>query len=801
MAPEQMEASTVVTGAIDIYAFGLVLFEMVTGRRAFPTTNLLTGITQRLSGPPPSARFINPDIPEKWEITIQTCLRRNPSERFSSAGAVIEALEGARSSPLHSVPIRIPASSAEISVHSRPWQHKWAIAITGLVVIVSLFAVWLRLYRQKGESKVAPGALVYLTQIQNQTGIHAFDNLTELLKASLGQSTRINLLDQGRVGDTLQLMTKPPDSTIDAPTAREIAMRTGAVRIIFATLTGSAGSYKLDVDIQQPDNTPAHARNDWKESFVWKAASGQPGNAIPQEILHTIRDAADWIRAKAGESANDIARLDTPPEDVTTSNWEALQEYARAEAFVSARQQEKAVDVLENAVRIDPQFALAYGRLGDVLDSISRDADGYQAYSKALSVGFQARLTRRERDRIKGMMALDTEDEAAAEAAFRDYATYYEYDYAGWFYRAYPLMMLGRTGEAIETLKKAFSLDPDRVSAPAHLARYALLEHNTEDAWRWQAWLQSHGFSEDASFVAGQIELTTAHYAAAEQSFTALLKSKDPYYQSLADSLLARFYAERGELPQAQSSLEAGMAIDNLHNFVALQQEKLIDQAYLQCADGKWAEAASDIRSALKLNPGLRDLISASATLGWCNTRSNAAHSDTLVDILRAVQRRLPAQEDSLLSQDAAFRIAGELALAQGDWKLGVEEMEKANTVEPPSNSRAYLARAYETAAHLNADTAGLHHYLEMALAVDQTLASQDALAWNRMLVFPPGSYSETLESLLRVSRELKRPLSDPIREAQARLNALRLPASRQAGNRFLQHAVPPFTSTPFSGE
>jgi len=101
----------------------------------------------------------------------------------------------------------------------------------------------------------------------------------------------------------------------------------------------------------------------------------------------------------------------------------------------------------------------------------------------------------------------------------------------------------------------------------------------------------------------------------------------------------------------------------------------------------------------------------------------------------------------------------------------------------------------------LNADTAGLHHYLEMALAVDQTLASQDALAWNRMLVFPPGSYSETLESLLRVSRELKRPLSDPIREAQARLNALRLPASRQAGNRFLQHAVPPFTSTPFPGE
>jgi tetratricopeptide (TPR) repeat protein len=95
MAPEQLEGKPV-SAATDIYAFGLVLFEMVTGRRAFPSDNFLSGITQRLTGSAPNPQALVPDLPETWRHAIDGCLRTKPEERFKSAADVIAVLEGGK---------------------------------------------------------------------------------------------------------------------------------------------------------------------------------------------------------------------------------------------------------------------------------------------------------------------------------------------------------------------------------------------------------------------------------------------------------------------------------------------------------------------------------------------------------------------------------------------------------------------------------------------------------------------------------------------------------------------------------
>ena len=83
------------------------------------------------------------------------------------------------------------------------------------------------------------------------------ENLTELIQAGLTQSAHINLVDQGRAGDILQEMTKPPETAIDPPIAREIALRTGGVRVILPTVAKSGKTYTLRMEIQQPDtNSP-----------------------------------------------------------------------------------------------------------------------------------------------------------------------------------------------------------------------------------------------------------------------------------------------------------------------------------------------------------------------------------------------------------------------------------------------------------------------------------------------------------------------------------------------------------------
>jgi serine/threonine protein kinase len=93
MAPEQIDGRRVST-ATDIYAFGLILFEMISDVRAFRSGNLLTGVAQRLTGTPPSPRLWVPEVEDSFEQAVQGCRRIAPDERFSSAAAAVECLEG-----------------------------------------------------------------------------------------------------------------------------------------------------------------------------------------------------------------------------------------------------------------------------------------------------------------------------------------------------------------------------------------------------------------------------------------------------------------------------------------------------------------------------------------------------------------------------------------------------------------------------------------------------------------------------------------------------------------------------------
>ena len=311
MAPEQMDGSPI-SAATDIYAFGLVLFEMATGQRAFPSSNLLSGIAQRLSGPPPSPTSLQPALPASLEQAVQGCLRLKPEERFQSAQAILECLTG-QSQPLHAP--AIPTAKS----HPRPrrwtnWTSRNTLlsAAAILLLAMSLFLLGLRYYWWEGNARLDPGALVYLAPVTNQTGEKSLDNITELLQASLEQSAHINLLDQGRVGDLLQNMTKPADTLIDQPTGREIGMRAAAARVIFAQVTGSQGHYTLNIDIQRTDYTPGRFRDHWPKSFPWQVTGNTNSGAIPQELTSTVGDATDWIRREVGESRDDIASLDVP---------------------------------------------------------------------------------------------------------------------------------------------------------------------------------------------------------------------------------------------------------------------------------------------------------------------------------------------------------------------------------------------------------------------------------------------------------------------------------------------------------
>jgi eukaryotic-like serine/threonine-protein kinase len=128
MAPEQLTGGAI-TPATDIYALGIVIYEMVTGRRPFQGQTPLDVAIRRLHETPVSPRELAPDLEPRWEKTILRCLSRRPEERFQSTSEVLGALSG----------------TAEIRGRTRPWKKFLAaagvfaiLAIAGTLVLRSL---------------------------------------------------------------------------------------------------------------------------------------------------------------------------------------------------------------------------------------------------------------------------------------------------------------------------------------------------------------------------------------------------------------------------------------------------------------------------------------------------------------------------------------------------------------------------------------------------------------------------------------------------------------------------------------
>ena len=784
MAPEQMDGSPI-SATTDIYAFGLILFEMATGQRAFPSSNLLSGIAQRLSGPPPSPTSLQPGLPQSFEQAIQGCLRLKPEDRFQSAQAVMDCLEcrTGQSQPLSA----FDNSAGKPQPRPRRWTN-WTSRNTLLSVVailllaVSLFLLGLRFQWWEGNARLDPGALVYLAPVTNQTGEKSLDNITELLQASLEQSAHINLLDQGRVGDTLQNMTKPADTPIDQPTGREIGMRANAARVIFAQVTGSQGHYTLNVDIQRTDySSPLSLRSHWPNSFSWQITGNTNSGTIPPELTRTLQNATDWIRKEVGESQDDLAHLDTPPEDVTTSNWQALVDFSIAEKLQKSQQTASAIEELRDAIRLDPQFSLAFAKLGDRLVGLGQYNEGYAAYRNALETDQDRRLSRRQRDEIRGNYALDSNDFEQAESAFRDLTVYYPNDYSGWFHRGYPLMMLGRTDEAIATLKHAYLADPLRPQVPFELGNAYISREDWSSASQWLELAKSGHGEESVADAVGISLFLQGNFVGAERQFRLLIDSAHFEDRSLGYALLTRLYAERRRKDEALQTIGSAIEVHLKARSAEAIASDYLDRAYLRRFAEKLEPCLDDVSAALHHDRSPQTAIRASAILGNILFQRSSRHRERVVELLQSLESDRNFDNFGVIGELAMLRVKGELQLARGDWPDALATFERADKLDAPVNEREYLARVLEQAASHSSDPGVSRLLLLRALDAYGKVALYPGTAWQYAEHWPPGYYGDQLAAYLRLAN-LTGTRSDLMADALKRYTSLRPSSDRSTG-------------------
>jgi len=706
MSPEQLRGEDV-DARSDIFSFGILLYEMIAGTHPFKRpTPVETSAAIISEAPPPISRF-QAHASSALQAVLMKTLAKNPAQRMASVDELLADLR-------HILTERSPHVSGR-----RP-RRRLAIAVSGIIALLLLIA-WLAPWSPRGEAEavVREGSYALLADVENRTADSQLTaNIRSVLENQLRQSTYLNIVEGARIREVLQRMLKPANTALDLQTAREVAWRDGIPLVISASLTQLGSTYLLNVRLDRmgPDQ-PTEPTNTWSESFRTQAEG-------KEAILKIIDSASTWIRKMSGEAAGDLSQTDLAAHMATTASWQALSLFSEAERFKSREELAEAVIQLKLAVEIDPEFALAYLRLGDILFSMRRQAEGFRYYQEALRAMAKGRLTKREEMQIKAIYAFDSGEYAEAEKLFHGYSLAFRNDYYPEFLHALTLKDLDRAEDALPLLNEAAQKAPSNYYIPVHLAMTSLLLGRIDQASVYISRLRTLGQDQWADSMEGARLVLQEQYEQAGAIFSTLSLSGNSMWRSRGAALLASLLAEKGKYREALQVLQEGIEFDARTGQEAERLDKLLAAAYLYSRTGNAEGLRNSCAEAIRLDQSPGRLQEAGALLARNGFIEDARR------LLSMPEFDFPAP----IFRVAGLRILGEILLAEGRKKAALREFELASKMESPSAIREYLARARKMAG----DPTG-------ALQAYRRIVESRARLWHYADKTSPGIWADCL--------------------------------------------------------
>jgi tetratricopeptide (TPR) repeat protein len=350
-----------------------------------------------------------------------------------------------------------------------PWGvHRlftWRNAIAGGVAAFALLGMLVTGYFVMWSSGIGPvgslaaqgvfneGDAVVLAEFENTSNDPSLGEMvTEALRVDLAGSSVITLVEPDRVRDALRRMGQTSDERLGPELAREVAIRDGFKAVIHGSV-GSAGSGFLFVASMQA-----------AESGTTLATFREAARS-PDDVIDAIDKLSQDIREKAGESLK-VIKAEEPLEKVSTSSLEALRKYVEAERLGDQAQYARAIATMEEALALDPDFAMAYRKLA-VLQASGGGTLSSQVQAATRAYELRDRLTERERHLAEAYYHNTVTGNVTAEIqAYEMVLERFPDDQAALNNIALALLARTRLEEAIQYLERA--VNGPGASAPAY---------------------------------------------------------------------------------------------------------------------------------------------------------------------------------------------------------------------------------------------------------------------------------------------------------------------------------------------
>jgi tetratricopeptide (TPR) repeat protein len=409
MSPEQVRGEEL-DARSDLFSFGLVLYEMATGRPAFSGNT--AGVIQEaiLNRDPAPPSRVNLELPAKLEEIIVKALEKDRNLRYQDAGDIRADLErlkrdtdsnrlASRAQPAVAGELAIGAPSSGVANAAREGSGSQGaqagptpprgsrkglfIGIAAAVVLASAGAAYFFVNRAP---KLRGNESVVLADFVNTTGDAVFDgSLREALAAKLAESPHLHIVSGDSLRQTLRLMEQPATARLTPDLARRICVRDGSQVALDGTIAAIGDQYALTLDAVDCATGDSLGR-------VEADAAGK--NAV----LPALGKLASRMRARLGESMGSIRKFNTPIEQATTNSLQALKDFSLAREDMTRKEDyASCVPLLEQAISLDPNFAMAYATLGTVYSSLPGDYDQQMVANVSKAYTLRNRVSEPER--------------------------------------------------------------------------------------------------------------------------------------------------------------------------------------------------------------------------------------------------------------------------------------------------------------------------------------------------------------------------------------------------------------------
>jgi len=646
MAPEQARGETVDQRA-DIYAFGLILYDLLADRPHEPGRNAIADLKARMQHGLPSVRTVAGQVPEPLDALITRCIQPDAAQRYQTTVELSAALD------------RLDDQGKLIPIKRTVGLPVAAAAAAALIALSGGFWWYTRPVPVVQHDPVS----VVIADFENTTGDATFDRTLEpTFKRALEDVGFISAYDRSGISRTLGV--RVPEK-LDEAAASQVAINQGLGVVLSGSVERQGDGYAIAVKA-------AHAVAGGVITTARARASSK------DEVMPAAARLISNVRQALGEGKPDSAQMATMV-SLSATSLDVVGAYAAAVEASSRGNFEDSLKQADRAVQLDPDFGLGYQLMAIASRNLGRLQDADRYINEALR--HLDGMTQRERYTTRGMFYRITGDYQQCVKEYSDLLARFAGDPAALNQLALCSTQLRDIPRALEAIRKLVAILPNRALFRDNLALYAAYAGDFPTAEQ-----ESKERPEPDPFAmlaTAFAQIGQGQLAEARQSYDQLSRV-NAQGASLAVSGLGDLAAHEGLYTEAIQTLERGVTADLAAKNPDRAAAKLVAMANAHLQRGHKAPAVAAAEKAVTTANSVKIRFLAGRTMAEAGEAAKA--------------RRLSAElaaETQAEPQAYAKIIEGNVLLEQKDARGAIKVLAEANTLLDTWIGRLDLGRAY----------------------------------------------------------------------------------------------------------